>query len=904
MSASKSQDIKPKGVTLYDPLDYKTTRANVYDLSLKALQKKFPYSYGGVRMELNNAYYADPEYYGIDVQKEALMTNKFLNRRIRGEVTLVNESDGKVLDKKELTLMRVPFLTDRGTVIHNGSEYSILSQARLRPGVYNRRKATGELETQFNVKHGTGRAFRVRFEPETSLYKMDIGTSAKLNLYPILKRTGVTDEQMKEAWGEDIWKANAAMDNDDTVLKAHKHILGKKAKAMDTKDKFDELREALLNSKVEQDVVNETLPDYYKFYKKAAVAPFSDSKFGCLMLSLGLDDSEAVLNFAEANILKENLVSEGIEKYAHITLIYGFSEDFDFEQLRDLFAAFPQIKVTLGRVSKFRNEENDVLKIDVFSETLNTINTYLRQKYNIITSFDSYKPHITLGYVRKGTHEELIGNDTFEGKEITLNEYVYSTPDQQLKTKFIVFEGKCFSKEASLPSCEDDKMEEKFASTYAVGIPDKSEFGDLNTLPEGTPVPMVLHKHQAHRAGEHYDLRFGDKGLHSWALRYFPRERGKKNLAVQQPLHSQDYLDFEGEIPEGYGAGQVDIAEKGSVVITSKSPDKITFVTAHRKQPERFTLVKTQDKKWILLNRTPEVPSDVIEDTTAFQKVHLRVAKPEQLKSLIKDAIVQAKIDGASNLFRLGRDGIEVASYRVGKKGNPIVHTERFFDGKNPKFSIPKEYEGLILKGEVFGEKSASVIPASQLSGILNSTLENSLKQQRDNKIKLKAALFDIHGFKGTPQERIAILENVLKFLPKDKFILPTTARTPEEATTLYNDILTKRNPLTDEGVVVYPNDGSVPIKIKNYNEEDVFITGFQNGYGRLKDSVGGFYFATEKDGKPIGVIGSGLDDDLRKLMRLDPDEFIGRRARIKFMKKLPSGKYFQPTFISLHEDY
>jgi len=144
----------------------------------------------------------------------------------------------------------------------------------------------------------------------------------------------------------------------------------------------------------------------------------------------------------------------------------------------------------------------------------------------------------------------------------------------------------------------------------AVGIPDRDEYGDWSQLPVGDAITYVLHQHKADRAGEHYDLRFGTKehGLVSWAVPKGLPKPGEKHLAVLQPLHSYDYKDFEGEIAEGYGKGQVGIADKGHVIITDISDNKIEFTIAHKRHPERFVLIKTKDKNWLLRNVTPQKP--------------------------------------------------------------------------------------------------------------------------------------------------------------------------------------------------------------------------------------------------------------------------------------------------------
>lgn len=81
---------------------------------------------------------------------------------------------------------------------------------------------------------------------------------------------------------------------------------------------------------------------------------------------------------------------------------------------------------------------------------------------------------------------------------------------------------------------------------------------------------FVIHEHKARRAGLHYDLRikFGDV-LKDWAFRKaIPSEPGVKRLGIEQEDHNPIWLDFEGRIEEGYGAGELTIWDKGQMEIT------------------------------------------------------------------------------------------------------------------------------------------------------------------------------------------------------------------------------------------------------------------------------------------------------------------------------------------------
>jgi len=113
----------------------------------------------------------------------------------------------------------------------------------------------------------------------------------------------------------------------------------------------------------------------------------------------------------------------------------------------------------------------------------------------------------------------------------------------------------------------------------------------------------VIHKHYASHL--HYDLRLEMGGvLRSWAVpKTPPEEKGVKRLAIQVEDHPIEYADFEGIIPEGeYGAGKVEIWDKGTCMIVKRSESKIIFEVKGKRLRGRYCLLKfreTNKKNWL-----------------------------------------------------------------------------------------------------------------------------------------------------------------------------------------------------------------------------------------------------------------------------------------------------------------
>ena len=256
------EPIVPQGVTLRAFDDAKAARAGIYSGTLDALKKRFPLENKSYRLELSDVRYTGPQDFTLAQQKHALLNDKPLHTPVSGHFRLIRKADGAVVDEKDEVVMNVPYYTDRGTVINNGSEYTVANQLRLRPGVYTRVRRSGDVETQFNVKPGTGRGFRLRMEPSTGVVTVNVG-HANMPLYPLLKALGVSDQQMIKAWGADVAHANAA--KADTVAgrsavdKLYSAFAGYNATAQDLVSKERYIAETLPKFALDPGVTSRTL---------------------------------------------------------------------------------------------------------------------------------------------------------------------------------------------------------------------------------------------------------------------------------------------------------------------------------------------------------------------------------------------------------------------------------------------------------------------------------------------------------------------------------------------------------------------------------------------------------------------------------------------------------------------
>ena len=115
---------------------------------------------------------------------------------------------------------------------------------------------------------------------------------------------------------------------------------------------------------------------------------------------------------------------------------------------------------------------------------------------------------------------------------------------------------------------------------------------------------FVIQKHRATHL--HYDFRLEMDGvLKSWAVpKEPPTTTGVRRLAVQVEDHMLSWIDFEGIIPEGeYGAGTVEIWDKGTYMLKNRADKIIEFTLHGSKLSGNYALINFKEKNWLLIRK-------------------------------------------------------------------------------------------------------------------------------------------------------------------------------------------------------------------------------------------------------------------------------------------------------------
>lgn len=188
--------------------DFETIRQTIFDDAYNALSKRFPLENDKYRLVVEDLGYDNIPKYTKLQQKEAIQSDKTLSAKLRGRWVLYDKATGKAVSRSpRKTIMDVPYMTERGTFIRNGTEMTLPIQMRLVPGVYTRVADNGEARAHINVRPGTGSQLSITMNPANPVFKVTQGTR-NYKLYPLLKHMGISDEYLISAWGKDIYKAN------------------------------------------------------------------------------------------------------------------------------------------------------------------------------------------------------------------------------------------------------------------------------------------------------------------------------------------------------------------------------------------------------------------------------------------------------------------------------------------------------------------------------------------------------------------------------------------------------------------------------------------------------------------------------------------------------------------------
>ena len=199
-----------------------------------------------------------------------------------------------------------------------------------------------------------------------------------------------------------------------------------------------------------------------------------------------------------------------------------------------------------------------------------------------------------------------------------------------------------------------------------------------------TATKFVVQKHLARRAGIHFDFRFEENAIApSWAIpKNFSKD--KRRIAIQVEDHTVPYMDFEGVIPSGYGAGEVEIWEKGTLILDERTPDLVRFHVDEGKIKGYWLLMRQDGTKW-LLSSDVQLSVDKTKESkraTVIAENYAPKNKPPLAKKDLRPSELTAEIYQALLLVEGPRDYKKRSCQRPNLQYMVCARKIRFYFGR------------------------------------------------------------------------------------------------------------------------------------------------------------------------------------------------------------------------------
>ncbi len=238
-------------------------RDNIFNQALTSAQGLKPLQNDLYTLQLQDVGYSGPERFTRADQKKAVLSRGTLARKLQGTWTLTDNKTGQPVGQRRATIAHVPYLTDSGTFVNGGVEYTLAHQMRLRPGVFTREKDNGEIEAHVNTLPGKGRSHRYFLDPKTGVFKISIG-QAQIPLMPLLKSMGVSDQDIRKAWGNEITAVNMQKGDAGTMDKIYARLVNKPVAGADAIAKAQAIAAEFAKTELDPEVTRRTLGSEYK----------------------------------------------------------------------------------------------------------------------------------------------------------------------------------------------------------------------------------------------------------------------------------------------------------------------------------------------------------------------------------------------------------------------------------------------------------------------------------------------------------------------------------------------------------------------------------------------------------------------------------------------------------------
>lgn len=413
---------------------------------------------------------------------------------------------------------------------------------------------------------------------------------------------------------------------------------------------------------------------------------------------------------------------------------------------------------------------------------------------------------------------------------------------------------------------------------------------------------FVVQEHSARRL--HWDLRLEHDGVAaSWAIpNGIPETPEENRKAVHTEDHPLEYLDWEGEIPQGeYGAGTMKIWDSGTYELEKWEPGKVMVDFHGERLQGRYALFRAgkAEKDWMIHRIDPPARE--------------RDPFPENVVPMLARLSTLPRDDGKWAV-EVKWDGVRAIAYC--KPGRVQLHTRNLNDVTVQYPEVRRLSRALgshdaVLDGELVAFDENGRPSFERLQQRIHNTDENVVRRRMKTH-PVVYVVFDLLYLDGEDLtcEPYGRRRELLEGLG----LSGESWQTPGYSLGHAEELLAASREQGLEGVMLKRVDsiycpgkrtGSW-LKVKNTNRQEMVIGGWTPGEGRRKKHLGALlvgYFE-EKGGKQVlrygGKVGTGFKAaDLTDLTaRLAPLE--RKKSPFRAGPKPPKGSYFvEPQLVA-----
>jgi len=454
---------------------------------------------------------------------------------------------------------------------------------------------------------------------------------------------------------------------------------------------------------------------------------------------------------------------------------------------------------------------------------------------------------------------------------------------------------------------------------------------DFGATPEPPPSeaaaaraePAARYVVQEHSArAMHWDLRLEHEGtLASWAVpKGIPPDPKRNHLAVRTEDHPLEYLDFEGDIPEGsYGAGTMRVWDRGTYELHKFRDDEV-MVTFHGERLRgRYVLFCTGGKNWMIHRMDP--PQDAEREPF-----------PERIEPMLARTGPLPREDGRW-AYEIKWDGVRAIGYGEGGRLRLASRNGRDITPRYPELRELGRALGsreAVLDGEVVAFAADGRPSFQRLQSRMHVTSDSAIRRLMRSE-PVVYVIFDLLFLDGHSLLALEYAERRGRLLAMG--LNGPAWQSPAHHLGDGAALLEATRAQGLEGIIAkrldcpYTPGRRSPawLKVKNVRRTDVVIGGWLAGEGNRSGRLGALVVGFYEDGalRYAGRVGTGFD--ARELERLgallaararEDSPFTGRRpprqtryvepelvCGVEFSEWTQASTLRQPSYKGLRDD-